>query len=123
MKKKEVIYYGGQAFMGANHRCELIQNNKGLVAITDERPFFEDNRTIELQPKDIEIFWEAMERIKVYQWDKNYNSNACDGYCYEIKLRNPEGKSKYCNGHLNYPENFEDFLAALNKLFRVKIIL
>ena len=123
MKKKEVIYYSGQAYMWAKHHCELIQNNKGLVAINNEHPFFEDNRTIELQPKDIEIFWEAMDRIKVYQWDKNYNSHACDGYCYEIKLRNPEGKSKYCAGHLNYPKNFENFLAALNKLFRVKIIL
>jgi len=123
MKKKEVIYYSGQAYNSSNHHLELIQNNKGLVTITDECPFFEDNRTIELQPKDIEIFWKAMDQIKVYQWDKNYNSHTCDGYCYEIKLRNSEGKSKYCTGHLNYPENFDDFLAALNKLFRVKITL
>ena len=76
---------------------------------------------ISLTSKDINIFWKEMDRLDVYSWNKNYNSDYCDGYSYEIKLRNPEGKAKYCSGHMNYPENILDFIIALNKLFKTNI--
>ena len=37
-------------------------------------------------------------------------------YGYEIKLRNPEGKAKYCSGHMNYPENILDFIIVSEAL-------
>jgi len=157
IKKKQVIYYSGQAFSGANHRLELIGNNKGRIfdkhdflirGIDEESHIFykriddkrkkrqphpdylnplgqitgPSNEIISLTSKDISIFWEIMDKLEVYQWSKNYDdSNYCDGYGYEIKLRNPEGKAKYCSGHMKYPENILDFIDALNKLFKTNI--
>tara|TARA_X000000368_G_scaffold357599_1_gene300053 strand:- start:852 stop:1265 length:414 start_codon:yes stop_codon:yes gene_type:complete len=129
INKKQVIYYSGQAFCGANHRVELLKNNEAYIHdVEDERynddykdPFFKEKKHF-LQLKDIDFFWETMDKLEVYQWSKNYvDSRYCDGYGYEIKLRNPEGKAKYCSGHMNYPENILDFIIALNKLFKTNI--
>ena len=89
----------------------------------DPLAFYNDleHEIISLASKDINIFWKEMDRLEVYSWNKNYDSNYCDGYGYEIKLRNPEGKAKYCSGHMNYPENILDFIIALNKLFKTNI--
>ena len=154
INKKQVIYYSGQAYRGANHSLELIGNNKGRIfdkhdflirGIDEESHIFykrihdkrkkrqahpdylnpctePSNEIISLTSKDINIFWETMDKLEVYQWSKNYvDSRYCDGYGYEIKLRNPEGKAKYCSGHMKYPENILDFIIALNKLFKTNI--
>jgi len=137
INKKQVIFYHGQAFRGANHRVELLKNNEASIYdVEDERyndeyrdplelfnnSFSDKKKKFFLQPKDINIFWQEMDKLEVYSWNKNYyDSSYCDGYGYEIKLRNPEGKAKYCNGHMKYPENILDFINALNKLFKTNI--
>ena len=137
MNKKQVIFYHGQAFGGAHHRVELLKNNEASIYDIEDKRYNEEYRgslewlknsfsdkkkKIFLQPRDINIFWHEMDRLEVYSWNKNYyDSNYCDGYGYEIKLRNPEGKAKYCSGHMKYPENILDFINELNKLFKTNI--
>ena len=46
-----------------------------------------------------------------------------DGYTWEVKLRNRDGKSKYSSGYEKFPKTFKKFVDELNKLFETKIDL
>ena len=40
-----------------------------------------------------------------------------DGYNWELKLRNRNGKAKYCTGYMSFPRKFKDLIKELNNLF------
>ena len=44
-----------------------------------------------------------------------------DGYDWELKLRDRNGRAKYCTGYESYPRKFKDFIKELNYLFGSKI--
>ena len=111
MKKKEVIYYTGHA-MGPPDDCpvELLENNKGRTGfgVISEIPEYK-----------ILSFWDRIELIGVWNWKKKYNPKyeICDGYSWELKLRDRNGRVKYCTGHQSFPRKFKDLIKELDILF------
>ena len=117
MKKKEVIFYDGNAFPSTGNTLELKAGNKG----TDHGMGY--MREFQLTDRKIKNFWKKMDEIDVWGWEKNYSpvNEICDGLVWELRLRNKDGKAKVVNGHEEYPHNFNKLIKALNNLFGSKI--
>ena len=120
MKKKEVIYYSG--FSMIPPECvELLENNKGRVLTHS------DERIIDLQEHKVLTFWDRIEELGVWKWRKKYPysklkyEQLLDGYNWELKLRDRNGRAKYCSGYESFPRNFKDLIQELNNLFGSKI--
>ena len=115
MKKKEVIYYEGNAFPSpVDDRVELKEGNKGIVDHGNE---------VQLSETKLKNFWNKMDEINIWNWEKDYSpmGGVCDGHVWELRLRSKEGKAKVVNGHQEYPHNFNKLIKALNDLFGSKI--
>ena len=67
MKKKEVIFYDGNAFRSIGGTLELKAGNKG----TDHGMGY--MREIQLTERKIKNFWKKMDEIDVWGWEKNYS--------------------------------------------------
>ena len=117
MKKKEVIFYDGNAFPSYGGTLELKADNKG----SDSGMGY--MREFQLTDRKIKNFWKKMDEIDVWGWEKNYSpvNEICDGLVWELRLRNKDGKAKVVNGHEEYPHNFNKLIKALNNLFGSKI--
>ena len=116
MKKKEVIFYEGNAFPRTTDILELKAGNKGSDS------GFGYMREIQLTERKIKNFWKKMDEIDVWNWEKNYSiGEVCDGHMWKLHIRNKEGKAKVVNGHEEYPHNFNKLIKALNNLFGSKI--
>jgi hypothetical protein len=44
-----------------------------------------------------------------------------DGCTWELKLRNRNGRAKYCSGYESFPRKFKDLIKELNILFGASI--
>ena len=117
MKKKEVIFYDGNAFPSTGNTLELKAGNKGSASGMDYM------REIQLTERKIKNFWKKMDELDVWGWEKNYSpfDRICDGHVWELRLRNKDGKAKVVNGYEEYPHNFNKVIKALNNLFGSKI--
>ena len=116
MKKKEVIFYDGNAFLSTGNILELKAGNKGIVSGMGYM------QEIQLTERKIKNFWKKVEEIDVWNWEKNYSiGEICDGHMWKLHLRNKEGKAKVVNGHSEYPHHFDELIKALNNLFGSKI--
>ena len=110
MKKKEVIYYEGNAFPSpVDDRVELKEGNKGIIG-----PGIE----VQLSETKLKNFWKKMDQIDIWNWEKDYSpmGGVCDGHVWELRLRSKEGKAKVVNGHQEYPHNFNKLIKALNNI-------
>jgi hypothetical protein len=80
-------------------------------------PEWEENIAVEnkIPVTDNENWAALLTFLKACNWQKTYDSYILDGTQWELKA-----KGKGCNlkvyGSNAYPENFDDFLAILNKL-------
>ena len=117
MKKKEAIFYEGNAFPSIGDTLELKADNKGSASGMGYM------REFQLTDRKIKNFWKKMDEIDVWGWEKNYSpvNEICDGLVWELRLRNKDGKAKVVNGHEEYPHNFNKLIKALNNLFGSKI--
>ena len=117
MKKKEVIFYDGNAFPSNGNTLELKAGNKGSVSGMGYM------QEIQLTERKIKNFWKKMDELDVWGWEKDYSpiGSICDGLVWELRLRNKDGKAKVVNGHEEYPHNFNKLIKALNNLFGSKI--
>jgi hypothetical protein len=117
MKKKEVIFYNGNAFPSIGDTLELKAGNKG----NDHGMGY--MREFQLTDRKIKNFWKKMDELNVWNWQKKYDpaSEICDGHVWELRLRNKDGKAKVVNGYEEYPHNFNKLIKALNNLFGSKI--
>ena len=117
MKKKEVIFYDGNAFPSTGNTLELKAGNKGIVSGMGYM------QEIQLTERKIKNFWKKMDELDVWGWEKDYSpiGSICDGLVWELRLRNKDGKAKVVNGHEEYPHNFNKLIKALNNLFGSKI--
>ena len=121
MTKKEVIFFDAGAY-GPYVKCELINGQ-----LESEYGDFHGDKMLDLKVKSNEVkiisFWKKMDEINVWNWNKTYNDEMAitDGFTWEIKLRNRDGKSKYSSGYEKYPRNYKKFITAINKLFEIKI--
>ena len=118
MKKKEVIFYGGNAFPSTGNTLELKAGNKG--SSVSGMGYMQE---IQLTERKIKNFWKKMDELDVWGWEKDYSpiGSICDGLVWELRLRNKDGKAKVVNGHEEYPHNFNKLIKALNNLFGSKI--
>ena len=68
-----------------------------------------------------------MDKLEVWNWKKKYPywkqkyEPLLDGCSWELKLRNREGRAKYCSGYESFPRNFKKLIKALNELFESDI--
>jgi hypothetical protein len=117
MKKKEAIFYEGNAFPSIGDTLELKAGNKG----NDHGMGY--MREFQLTDRKIKNFWKKMDELNVWNWQKKYDpaSEICDGHVWELRLRNKDGKAKVVNGYEEYPHNFNKLIKALNNLFGSKI--
>ena len=91
-------------------------------------PRFEDNK---IEPSTAVGCINSINDILVYceyvwQWHKKYPywkkyQPICDGCVWELKLRNRNGRAKYCSGHESFPRKFKDLIKELNILFGASI--
>ena len=121
--KKEVIYFDAGAF-GPFAKCELEDE----YLVSDVNNFNSENnkissKKIKLDNFKLDNFWKRIDELNVWNWNKRYEDEMAmtDGYTWEIKLRNRDGKSKYSSGYEKFPKTFKKFVDELNKLFETKI--
>ena len=115
--KKEVIFYSGFS-MEPPEQVELLENNKGKV-LTESF----DGDIVDVPDYKILSFWDRIEEIGVWKWSKKYPvkepelQQMTDGYTWELKLRDRNGRTKYCSGYMSFPRKFKDLIRELNNLF------
>ena len=121
MKKREVIFYSGFS-MKPPETVELLDNLEGRI-VSDEK-----QKIIKLEEYKILSFWDKVEQIGVWNWSKKYPvkepelEQLLDGYRWELKLRDINGKAKYCSGYMSFPRKFKYLIRELNSLFGSKIV-
>tara|TARA_B100000767_G_scaffold210911_1_gene197970 strand:- start:63 stop:434 length:372 start_codon:yes stop_codon:yes gene_type:complete len=123
MKKEvielEAIWYGG------GFHFKLLGDKTGLVVddfATDDKPSkIEDYKIIE--------FWKKVEELGVWKWYKKYPywkqkyEPMLDGCDWKLKLRDRNGRAKYCAGYESFPRKFKKLIRELNNLFGSNIEL
>ena len=119
--KKEVIFYSGFS-MEPPEQVELLENNKGKVLAESF-----DGDIVDVPDYKILSFWDRIEVIGVWKWRKKYpygtqnKLQLLDGYNWELKLRDRNGRAKYFSGYQSFPRKFKDLIKELNILFGSKI--
>ena len=115
MKKREVIFYSGFS-MEPPETVELLDNLEGRM-VSDEK-----QKIIKLEEYKILSFWDKIEQIGVWKWSKKYPvkepelKQLLDGYNWQLKLRDRNGKAKYCSGYMSFPRKFKELIKELNIL-------
>ena len=110
--KKETIYYSGFS-MYPPETLELLINFEGRIT-SDQ-----NQKIIKLEEYKILSFWDKIEQIGVWNWSKKYPvkepelEQLLDGYRWELKLRDRNGKAKYCSGYMSFPRKFKDLIKEL----------
>ena len=120
MKKEvielETIWYGG----GFHFRLEDDKN--GYV-----RDDFTEYESYKIEDNKIVYFWERVEELEVWKWKKKYPywkqkyeapTDCCD---WTLKLRDRNGRTKYCSGYDSFPRKFRELIKELNILFDAEI--
>ncbi len=120
--KKEVIYFDAGAF-GPFAKCELINGYLESDYRNIDEEVFGERKKIKLDESRMLYFWKRIDELNVWNWNKRYEDEMAmtDGYTWEVKLRNRDGRSKYSTGYEQFPKTFKKFVDELNKLFETKI--
>ena len=74
--------------------------------------------------KDWEEFWQTVDTLKVWSWEKEYISEICDGTQWELRIKRKGRRRRIITGSNAYPQpkgTFNSFFKAINKLSRSKI--
>ena len=121
------FYIGG--FFGGYERV-IWQNNK-LHYQFFERSFYDDEEPDKVlnetapSTKDWEEFWNEVDALKVWGWEKDYNDDdVCDGTQWELTIKREGRRKRRIFGSNAYPEpkgTFESFVKALSKLSKSEI--
>ena len=88
--KKEVIYFSGFS-LGICDTYQLLDSNNLKVSSLEK-----GTEIKKVEDYKILSFWDKVNELNVWNWKKSYNSDdICDGYMWEVKLGNRQGKAKY----------------------------
>ena len=114
--KKEVIFYSSFS-MAPPESVELLNDNKGII-INDS-----GEKLVDIPEHKILTFWDKIDELKIWKWKKEYSpkDEIEDGHQWELKLRNRNGKTRNFDGHMSYPDNFNELIKELNNLFGSEI--
>ena len=70
-----------------------------------------------------QLFFQTLDDINVWRWKKSYKNNEVfDGGSWSLKITK-NSKKLECQGDIDYPSNFDDFLEALNKLMPINMFV
>ena len=111
----KAIWYGG----GFHFR--LLNDKTGLVLDLDD--YNESKKPSQIEDSKIINFWKKVEEFGVWQWHKKYPywkqkyQPLPDGCDWKLKLRNRNGRAKYCSGYQSFPRKFKDLIKEMNILF------
>ena len=107
-------------------QVELLENNKAIVRSSTLVDKILDNRKdefVDIPDYKILSFWDKIDEIGAWKWSKKYPVKEpeliqiTDGYSWTLKLRNRNGKAKYCTGYMSFPRKFKNLIKELNSLF------
>ena len=119
--KTEVLNFSIGGFSGDYERI-IWQNDKLYHYF--ERNFLEEDFIIP-SAKDWEDFWNEVDKLKVWDWRKDYhNDDVLDGTQWELMIKREGKRKRRIFGSNMYPEpkgTFISFIKALNKLSKSKI--
>ena len=124
--KKEVIELEAIWFGGGFHFI-LQEDKTGLVLRKFDADFDEDSEPTKIDENKIIIFWKKVEELGVWKWHKKYPywkqkyEPLLDGCHWKLKLRDRDGRAKYCSGYESFPKKFKDLITELNHLFNSNI--
>ena len=113
----EAIWYGGGFHF-------ILQEDKTGLVISN---FGEDCEPTKVDENKIIIFWKKVEKLGVWKWHKKYPywkqkyEPMLDGCDWKLKLRNRDGRAKFCSGYESFPRKFKDLITELNHLFNSNI--
>ena len=119
--KPEVIDLEGIWYRGG-FGFKLEKDKTGSVHDNFEHdicPIISDHKLIK--------FWNNIEKLGVWNWHKKYPywkqkyEPLTDGCSWQLKLRNREGKVKFCKGYESFPRNFKKLINELNQLFESNV--
>jgi len=107
-------------------RRELFEKNlKGFFSSEASR---EVRYTLRLpmpitpRKEEWKIFWEELDVLKVWNWDKEYiNRGVMDGTQWELNVKREGRRHRRIYGSNAYPEGFDNLLKAIEKLSGVKL--
>ena len=74
--------------------------------------------------KEWDAFWQTVDTLKVWSWEKEYISEICDGTQWELRIKRKGRRRRIISGSNAYPQpkgTFNSFVKAINKLSRSKI--
>jgi hypothetical protein len=123
-EKKEVIFYENIYDIGPE-TCDYI-SDKGILWSQNglvETSYPVGIKEIKADTNNLIQFWKSLDEIDIWSWKEKYideEAHTC-GHSWRLSLRNKDGKSKEIEGYEMYPQNFQKFIDALNKLFQIKI--
>ena len=99
---------------------KIIWRNNKLYHFYDES--FLDQDFITPSAKDWEQFWEVIDTINVWGWEKEYyTDDILDGTQWELTIKRPGKRKRRIFGSNAYPKSFMLLINALNKLLKSKI--
>ena len=88
-----------------------------------DAPIFheEEKVLIKVSKEEWIKFWRKMDKINVWEWQKDYFNPVLDGTQWELTIQaNGRGKIKVFGSNA-YPDNFQSFLNAVNLIANTKI--
>lgn len=109
-------------FHGEN--IKIFKYYTSIIVQTSDRPVFNDFDKISHHiTKDQWIdFWSKMNQINIWDWKTDYfNQEVLDGTQWELVIGHKDKKLLKIFGSNAYPDNFQDFLDALNSLAGTEI--
>jgi len=124
---KVIIDFSIGGFFGGYERI-IWQNDK--LCHFFERNFNEQEQDKVLDfatpsTKDWGEFWDKVDALKVWSWEKNYNNDdILDGTQWKLKIKREGRRQRRIFGSNAYPEpkgTFNSFIKALNKLSKSEI--
>ncbi|MDA9751267.1 hypothetical protein N9U85_00910 [bacterium] len=121
MKKTEVLNFSIGGF-SEDYEKIIWQNDKLYHFF--ERSFLKEDYIIP-STKEWDEFWDEVDKLKVWSWDKHYNNDdVLDGTQWELTIKRAGRKRRRIFGSNAYPKpkgTFESFVKALSKLSKSEI--
>ena len=119
--KQEVIDLEG-IWYGGGFSFKLEKDKSGNVF-----DYPEIKKTPPISDVKILKFWNTIEKLGVWDWKRKYpywkqKYEALPDQCsWKLKLRDRNGKTKYCHGYASFPRNFKKLIGELNELFETNV--
>ena len=115
---KKVVIELEAGWYGGGFHFRLAEDKKGFV-----RDGFKEFEAHKIEDNKLVYFWNKVEELEVWKWKKKYPywkqeyEPLLDGCNWTLKLRDSNGRVKYCSGYESFPRKFKDLIEELNYLF------